>query len=82
MLKILVTASLMFISCITATPHLHSTDQYTITKRTGHITEFKEIPGRYIIECKPVDTLKAGDKIMINVIRYIKHHNKKQSHEQ
>jgi len=44
---------------------LHKAGVYTVKSRSGNVTTFKEVKGKYVVQS---DTLKPNDKIEINVI--------------
>jgi len=60
------TILLLIISSCTAQKTLHQTGTYTVATATGNVVTFKGIAGKYHL---PVDTMKVGDTIRMNVIR-------------
>ena len=59
---------ILLASCATTKPsHPEATGIYTIaTIDTGDVVTFKEVRGKYLILS---DTIKVGDKIILNVIK-------------
>ncbi len=64
-MKSLLPMLLLLISCTTTVQTMHKTGRYTIKTIAGDQVTFTEVKGTYLIAS---DTLKVGDKIVINVI--------------
>lgn len=56
----------LLLLCSCSTPKKLTTGTYTVISKRGDVVSFKEVSGHYKINS---DTLKAGDKININVVR-------------
>lgn len=65
MKTIIAMLAVILFSCSTEKA-LHQSGTYKIKTKEGNVTTFEGVKGEYQV---PNDTLKAGDKITINVIR-------------
>lgn len=64
---ITLSATMWLVSCAHM-PRLAQSGIYTVKARVGNLTTFLNIKGKYWLECKPIDTLKVGDSIQINIV--------------